>query len=137
MTISEQIIQVMEKLCEKFGIAIDWTAENVVPYITMLCQKLITFEIASSVMWFLFWLIIAIIGTGLRKKFYPIWEKKNKEDSWDESWIFLMILSVLCEIILWIVCVAVASVQIFDIIKCLTFPELHIIEYVNALIAKG
>ena len=35
---SEQIIEVLNALCEKFGIAIDWTAENVMPYLTDLAE---------------------------------------------------------------------------------------------------
>ena len=31
MTVSEQIIQVIDALCEKFGIAIDWTTQNIIP----------------------------------------------------------------------------------------------------------
>ena len=41
MTVSEQIIQVVDMLCEKFGMAIDWTGENVIPYIEVLCKKLV------------------------------------------------------------------------------------------------
>lgn len=34
MTVSDQIINVLDALCEKFGLVIDWTSENVVPYLT-------------------------------------------------------------------------------------------------------
>ena len=30
MTVSEQIIQVLDALCEKFGLVIDWTSENAI-----------------------------------------------------------------------------------------------------------
>ena len=51
MTVSEQIIQVIDALCEKFGIVVDWTNENVFPYLETLCEKLIAYEIATSIVW--------------------------------------------------------------------------------------
>lgn len=39
MTVSEQIISVLDALCEKFGIAINWTEENVIPYVEILCKN--------------------------------------------------------------------------------------------------
>ena len=41
MKVSEQIIQVLDALCAKLGMAIDWTADNVIPYIEKLCGKYI------------------------------------------------------------------------------------------------
>lgn len=40
--ISDEIIKVLDDLCERFGIVIDWASENVVPQLTVLCEKLIT-----------------------------------------------------------------------------------------------
>lgn len=54
MTVSDQIIQVLDNLCEKFGLAIDWTSENVIPYLTTLCTKLVSYEIWTSVAWLAF-----------------------------------------------------------------------------------
>ena len=49
MTVSEQIIQVIDALCEKFGIVVDWTSESVIPYLEILCTKLIKYEICTSI----------------------------------------------------------------------------------------
>ena len=51
MSISDQIIAVINDLCQKFGIAIDWTAESVLPYIEDLCARYIQFEIQTSIAW--------------------------------------------------------------------------------------
>ena len=40
VTFSSQFIEIFDHLCQKFGIVIDWTAQNVVPYITALCGVL-------------------------------------------------------------------------------------------------
>ena len=36
---SQQIIEVLDYLFEKFGIAIDWTSENIMPYIHLPIQS--------------------------------------------------------------------------------------------------
>lgn len=41
MSMSEQVISVIDVICDKFGIAIDWTSENILPYIQELFQKYI------------------------------------------------------------------------------------------------
>ena len=45
MSFSSQFIEVLDALCEKFGIAIDWTSKNVMPYVTDLDARIITYEI--------------------------------------------------------------------------------------------
>ena len=44
MQISNEIIQVLEYLAEKIGITIDWTNNNVLPYVEQLCKKFIEWE---------------------------------------------------------------------------------------------
>lgn len=45
----------------KFGIAIDWTAENIMPYIEQLCAKFINFEIYTSVFWICFMTALSLL----------------------------------------------------------------------------
>ena len=33
---SEEVIKILDNLGEKFGVAIDWTSENIAPYLTKL-----------------------------------------------------------------------------------------------------
>lgn len=60
MTVGNQIIEVLNYLCDKFGIALDWSKESVIPYLQELCEKYISWEIATSTAWlpyqsFSFW----------------------------------------------------------------------------------
>ena len=71
MTVSEQIIQVINALCEKFGIAINWTSENVIPYLETLCRKLITYEISTSIFWMVIMTLVSIASIVATRKFYP------------------------------------------------------------------
>lgn len=51
MTISNEIIEVLEYLCAKIGLTIDWTGDNVIPYVTQLCEKFVKWEAYTSIAW--------------------------------------------------------------------------------------
>ena len=120
MQLSDEIIKVLEYLSEKLGVTIDWTSENVMPFIEQLCRKYISWEIATSIAW----IVIALIGAiicGI--VFYKI----EKCDS--EGFFLIEIVA----FTLGIICIFVLGVEIFDLIKCITFPELKIFEYIKSL----
>lgn len=50
-TVSNQTIEVLNALCEKFGIAIDWTGQNVIPYVKEFMKKAVNYELWTSVGW--------------------------------------------------------------------------------------
>ena len=113
MNISEQIIEVIETLCDKFGIAIDWTSNNILPYVEQLCKKFILWETSTSVAWiviagifFITTLVITIIV------------------DWDgiEWFIFGAVA---------FVTLVTIGIQVFDIIECNTFPEKAIYDYIQ------
>lgn len=137
MTASEQIIQVIDALCAKLGIAIDWTSENVIPYIEILCRKLVSYEIWTSVFSMVIWLSITIASIVAAKKFYPIFKNGLDEDkrNYDVGWTFLTAIAVIFLIIINIITICIIEQQIMDIIKCVTFPEMYVFEYVQKLIS--
>lgn len=132
MTISEQIIQVIDNLCTKFGVAINWTSENVIPYLEILCKKLITYEIATSAMWILVMWTLFCVSVFILKKTHP-WLIKKANESFDEEYEIVVVALWAITIILGIVTVCVTCDQAIDIIKCFTFPEMYVFEYVSAL----
>ena len=128
MKVSDQIIQVLNALCEKFGMAIDWTSDNVIPYATTLFEKLIAWEIWSSVAWMAIVAVLSIISIIIAVRC-----KTFSEDFFDDFDILGFILDTVF-ICLWIGTAICIIVQIFDIIKCCTFPELFVFEYIQAMI---
>ena len=137
MTVSEQIIQVIDALCEKFGIAINWTGENVLPYLEMLCGKLITYEIVTSIFWIIFMSALSITAILLTKKFYPIFKKGIEGQSYCEvGWSVASFFAIICLVILYISSACVICAQIMDIIECSMFPEKYIFEYISDRIGK-
>ena len=47
---SEEIIKVLDDLAKRAGIAIDWTSENVIPYLIELGSKLVKYELWMSIL---------------------------------------------------------------------------------------
>lgn len=115
MQVSDQIIQVLDYIGKKLGLTIDWTSENVLPYVQTLCDKYINWEIATSIIWIVIGVACIILSLILIIKF------------WDDDFggIFFMILGIGITII---------GFQIFDIIRCIYFPELQIFQYVQSLL---
>lgn len=124
MQVSDQIIAVMNDLCQKFGIAIDWSSENVMPYLTELAGKYISYEIATSIAWAAILGMILLVSAIICKNAF-------KTDS-DDFKFCMTLITVFATIIF----IAVFSTQTFDIIECLTIPEKTIIEYISTLLRQ-
>ena len=128
---SEEIIKVLDNLAQKFGMAIDWTSQNVMPYLQELMGRFIKYKIATDVIWLIVGITIFIFSIILFKKMQK-WKKsenyhKNYLDD-DEMLYALGIMGI--SIIL-----AVAIVIIFNftngIIQDIFVPELTVIKYLK------
>jgi hypothetical protein len=124
MTVSDQIITVLNDLCMKFGVAIDWSSENAIPYLQALCEKYINYEIATSIAY----IVMACVGIAIT--IFIV--KKIDFDEYGE----LCVLLILAAIILGVGSIATIIANTFDIIECLTIPEKTIFEYVKTLLRR-
>lgn len=123
MQVSDQIIEVLEYLCKKIGVTIDFTNKNILPYVNQLCEKYIRWEIALSVAW----IVIAAI-TGIGAYFICKWLYKMGKKDEDYYGLMAVIIAVSS---LFIILTIIS--QTFNIIECLTFPEKVIYDYVTTL----
>lgn len=126
MTISSQIIEVLNDLCMKFGMAIDWSQENVMPYLQELAGKYISWEVATSTAWLILLAVLAIVGIVL-----IVIDCKNTA-----KYEFGIMIFIGC--ILIGIAILAGVFEVGDILTCKFFPEKQIIEYVHYLIqTKG
>lgn len=133
--VSDQIIQVMDAIAEKMGVAINWAADNVMPYVQQLCSRYITYRMAMS----LSSVILCAIVTAVLWKVSMFFHKKAAEDDWDcdnpcfwgaiFGWVMFFFS---CITLLVSTCSTVNTV-----ITCLTFPEKIILEFVKSFLAAG
>lgn len=115
-----EIIKVLDDLCRRFGIVIDWTSENIIPYLQQLCAKFVKWEISTSIAWICICVVIISIIIG-----FTIIANKTGWDN-DEVW-GLYIIAFIAGVLFFII----VGVQIFDIIECKTFPEKAIYDYIT------
>lgn len=117
MSISSQIIEVINDLCAKFGIAIDWTAANVVPYLEELAGKYISWEIATSWMWIWIGVLLLVIGIVLMEV--------EIKTACSAGFLFVVVFFLLMGGI------GIIGAQVYDILTCVHFPEKQVFEYVQ------
>ena len=120
MSFSSQFIEVLDALCEKFGIAIDWTSKNVMPYLTDLATRIITYEIWTSAAWIVIVAIVFLIAWKMTKN---LCKEDRFEDEWITGWII--------RIIIGIIFFAVIGFEVFDIIEALALPEKTLYDFIT------
>lgn len=130
MTVSSQIIEVIEALCEKFGIVIDWTSEKVMPYLEQLAGRIIQYEICSSIFWIVFWwalvLLIGVISIPICKK--------SVEHKWNTDMYTVCCFGIVALIALAVstaIAIIVTGVQVYDIVEATYLPEKTIIDFIQ------
>lgn len=131
VTVSDQIIAVIDNICQKMGIAISWGNENIIPYLQVLCEKWIRYTIISSVI-----KVVLLCGlTFILFKLMMKYVKKHQEASWNEELPFFMALIFgLLLMTVSIVNILIVPSEIANILKCATFPELYIFEHLQGLL---
>lgn len=126
MTVSSEIIEVLDYLGEKFGIAIDWTSNNVLPYLQTLADKFIKWEISTSIVWIVIaaFVIVAMIVLINLKRIREI-----NEETYGMLWIPIIVLIIVSFIVI--------CIQIFDIIECNIFPEKALYDFIKVMLNQN
>lgn len=123
MEISEQVISIFDDIGKRLGVAIDWSQENVLPYLQELFEKYINYEIASSIMW----IVLFALGTAAFSVLGLIMLRHSGKTG-DDWALCLGISMIVCAVCFFIAFIIGLFVQVYDIITCLTFPEKMIID---------
>ena len=126
MSFSSQFIEVLDALCDKIGIAIDWTSQDVVPYVTDLAARIIAYEISTNVAWIVIAAIVFLIVWKMTKR-------DCKADAFDEEWL----LGWAIRIVAGILCFIAISCQVFDIIEAVALPEKTLYVFITRLMRNG
>ena len=126
MTISSEIIEVLDYLGEKFGIAIDWTSKNVLPYLQALVDKFIKWEISTSIVWIIiaaFVMVAMIVLMNLKGV------REINEETDGMLWVPIIALILASFMII--------CVQIFDIVECNLFPEKALYDFIKVMLKQN
>lgn len=144
---SEEIIKVFDYIGEKLGIAIDYTQENIQPYLEDLWHRFITYEIVVHSIWTLISLVGIIICSYLIVRYFkagrklandivdPLYYKTEKYSyypheeyiTYRDSGIFLLVAAISVAVILTPIMIC----QISDLIELLIIPEKFILQLIK------
>lgn len=136
-SVSNQIIQVLEALCDKFGLVVDWSNQNIAPYLQDLVNKAVQYKLWTNVLHlgvtFLVTVVCWIIVWRLSKKNgfninYAFNDGRGAET-------FAGILGAV-GIISAIAFVILCFVAGHDIITCITFPEKVVIDMLQDMMVS-
>lgn len=108
--------QLLQELGKQFGLIIDWSNENFIPYLKELAQRVVQYEFGQSV----FWLIIGIILTILGIILFTL-ELTNKVNA---GTLFLFVGFIFIGVGIIIICC-----QVDDILLCKFLPEKILLRY--------
>lgn len=123
---SNEIIKVLDDLSRRFGIAIDWSSTNIMPYLQDLMARIIKYETYTSTMWLIIGIIVFIIGLYCIRKALKF---AKSETIGNEPLMTIFI-------ILGVSSLVIGYISIFgeitDIIEVNTVPEKYIIEEIQS-----
>lgn len=124
---SEEIIKVLNGLGERFGIAIDWTSQNVMPYLEDLASRYIAYNNLIAIVQIIISLILIITGIVCIIKLIK-WTKKDKY--YDEE---LLVMGVIGSLALIILGIGLIIGNTMGIIQNVCMPEITILNYIRNL----
>lgn len=124
MQLSNEIITILEYLCDKLGIAVDWTSQNILPYLQQLTEKFIRWEMCTSIAW----IVIAAVVILVALTFLII---DSASYGAVDDWILTVF------VIIAAIGLIIIGCQVFDIIECNVFPEKVLYDYISNQIKGG
>lgn len=127
---SEEIIKVIDELGKKFGVAIDWTNQNIMPYLQELFKRFIRYKNITSGIEIII-SITMIIGGVIIFKFLNKWRKSDDYDEFEDE--FLAEGGYLFAIVIIALGIGLIIGSILGIIKNICMPEMVVYEYIKTL----
>lgn len=138
---SDEIIKVLDDLSEKFGFAIEWSSENVMPYLEQLADSIVKYEMTTSILWLVlnsiallcYAIFVGCIVKAITKKKETLFVNEYSDGyrTTNEADALLIVGGFASFIVIIIV-----IFQVLDIIKCCTIPELVVLDYINNYVAN-
>lgn len=128
---SEDVIKVIDNLASKFGIVVDWSNENVIPYLQDLMNRFVKYNIASSILWIFICILFIILSIFGLKKISTSFENEESSDLTEYETLYCMGFFFLGIILATsVICLFSNG---FDIIQTTYLPELTFLEYMKGL----
>ena len=142
----KELCNVIDKIAEKIGVAIDWSSENVIPYIQDIIQRYRAMSIIETVIIMAVCAIVmticVIVATkmakgiinGLNNRVSSIWFDADYNDSYyDGPSIFSTVMTAFITI-LFLISLLVFGFATGDLIRWIYVPEVKLLEVLKGFI---
>lgn len=133
---TDEIIKLLDELAKRFGIVIDWTSENVMPYLEDLFNRFITYHIVADVFCIILLFAMICFDIWFIKKSYKMYEEDG-DNIFFENFHFgkdattLWIATLVIVIIVSIVSLILGLTALIEIPKLIFIPEVFVIDWLN------
>ena len=128
---SEEIIKVIDELGKRFGVAIDWSNQNIIPYLQELLKRFICYRnITACVL--IITSIAMTIGGVVMINFLNKWKKSdNYNKSYGSEDDLLAELGYIFSICIITLGIGLIIGNMFGIVKNICMPEMVVYEYIK------
>lgn len=126
----KEIIKVLDELGKRFGIIIDWSNQNIIPYLQELLKRFICYRNITACIWILTSILITITGIEIVKLLNK-WRKSYDYDSYDD--IVLITSGYICSIGIILLGIVLIIGNVIGICKNICTPEIVVYEYIKTL----
>ena len=130
---SEEIIKVLDELGKRFGIVIDWSNRNIIPYLQELLKRFICYRNITSCVWIIISIAMTISGVVMIR-FLNKW---IKSDNYDKNYCsdddMLAAMGYIFSISIIAVGIGLIIGNMFGIVKNVCMPEMVVYEYITSI----
>ena len=132
----EEVIKVLKHLGDQFGVAIDWSSANIMPYLNDLMGRMIKYGIYINIYNIFYNIFCIALFVGITVALYKlanraIIKQKNSEDNLAEALSLAYVVSCVATVVVIVVGMVGISNSITDIIELNTVPEKYVIEMIQ------
>ena len=128
---SEEIIKVLDELGKRFGIVIDWSNQNIIPYLQELLKRFICYRNITACVWIIISIAMTISGVVMIR-FLNKW---IKSDNYDKDYCsdddMLAGMGYIFSICIIAVGIGLIIGNMFGIVKNVCMPEMVVYEYIK------
>lgn len=125
---SAEIIQVLDYLCGKIGLTIDWSAENIWPQVAEFMSRYQVYGIAQCIFWVITSIGFIVFSVMVIKHVYK--NSNNSNSIWDDEELRAMLLIVLS--VLSFVCLIVLLYNLYSAIQWTIVPEVKFFNIIKS-----
>lgn len=127
---SEEIIKVLDELGKRFGIVIDWSNQNIIPYLQELLKRFICYRNITACVWIIISIAMMIVG-AIMIKFLNKWRKSDNYDTVYNNDEILAVLGYTFSIFIIAIGIGLIIGNMFGIAKNICMPEMVVYEYIK------